>query len=107
MIETEQAEQHSIILYTFFVDELKQKAQMTEVFVCCNLPTAISNMYIMQYLRVVYLNEEAPSVPSDSMAVIIMPVISLLPSGTVLLLFNTSVLAYILYQIPLFLSLEI
>ena len=45
--------------------------------------------------------------PSDSMAAIIIPVISLQPSGTVLLLFNTRVLPYILHQISLLLSLKI
>lgn len=66
-------------------------------FVSTSQPLTSDLQCIKQYFRVVYLNEKAFSMQTDSMAAIIMPVISLQPSGTVLLLFNTSVLAYILY----------
>lgn len=51
------------------------------------------DLSVKQRLHAGDLNDGALSVLSDSMAAIIMPVISPQPSGSVLLLFNTSVLA--------------
>lgn len=60
---------------------------VTSYYLQCNKTTFLC------CLRVGEEKKEASSLPSDSMAAIIMSAISLQPSGTVLLLFNTSVLA--------------